>query len=133
MHKRKLGNKLESIAVKFLISKGYIFLQNNVHLGRIGEIDLVMKSLESEIVLVEVKGADIRRRIRAAENLHAGKLRQLRLLSEIYAAREGLDSRLRGNDGGGVRMDAVCIEFSIKNKAIKVESIEHFDNILQYS
>lgn len=50
----KTGALGESLAVKFLLSKGYEVIETNVRLLKLGEIDIVAKEKET-IVFVEVK------------------------------------------------------------------------------
>ncbi len=51
--RRKLGDKGEAIAAKFLIKKGFQLIDHNVHAPG-GEIDLIMRH-NDEWVFVEVK------------------------------------------------------------------------------
>lgn len=51
--RKKLGNRGEKIAAKFLRKQGYRIIEKNYH-SRLGEIDIVAKEDES-IVFVEVK------------------------------------------------------------------------------
>jgi len=51
--RKKLGNRGEKIAAKFLRKQGYQIIEKNYH-SRLGEIDIVAKEDES-IVFVEVK------------------------------------------------------------------------------
>jgi putative endonuclease len=51
--RKKLGNRGEKIAAKFLRKQGYRIIEKNYH-SRLGEIDIVAKENES-IVFVEVK------------------------------------------------------------------------------
>ena len=51
---RKLGFQSEAQAIQYLNGLGYSFISKNVHSVR-GEIDLVVKGSQNEIVFVEVK------------------------------------------------------------------------------
>ena len=54
MNTREIGLIQEEIALNFLLNKGYTLVKKNFRLGRIGEIDIVMKD-KHIFVFIEVK------------------------------------------------------------------------------
>ncbi len=55
LHNKKVGNKGESIAEKFLLDKGYTIVEKNFHFGKDGEIDIIAIDKNDVLVFIEVK------------------------------------------------------------------------------
>ena len=76
MNKRTFGSSSEQLAIKYLKSEGYLFLdRNNYFKG--GEIDIIMQE-DDFIVFVEVKSLGADRIITIYETLSQTKKRRLR-------------------------------------------------------
>jgi putative endonuclease len=54
MNKKEFGKKGENLAINFLKKKQYTILENNFQ-KRSGEIDIIAKDFNGEIVFIEVK------------------------------------------------------------------------------
>lgn len=53
MNKKEIGNKYETLAIQYLISKGYTILEHNYR-NKMGEIDILAMDRDT-IVAIEVK------------------------------------------------------------------------------
>jgi putative endonuclease len=51
------GRKGESLALTWLLSRGYTLRESNYRFGRHGELDLIMDAPDGDIVFVEVKSS----------------------------------------------------------------------------
>ncbi len=80
--RRKLGDKGEAIAAKFLISKGFELIDHNVHAPG-GELDLIMKQ-NDEWVFVEVKTRRSHAYGTAAESITFTKIKRMLAAIEHY-------------------------------------------------
>lgn len=81
------GRYFESLAVDYLLQKGWLLLEKNWHC-REGELDLVMQD-EEGLVFVEVKGRKSRSFGSVVESLTTAKVRRMkRTVSRWRAARQ---------------------------------------------
>jgi len=115
MNTRKIGSEGEDMAIDFLANLDYVIIERNVHLGKIGEIDIVAcDPKDGCVVFVEVKYNRASQGSFAAPEFRCGasKMRQLVKLAQIYIKRNNLY-------GKPVRIDVIAID---KN------GIRHFKN-----
>lgn len=80
--RRKLGDKGEAIAAKFLINKGFELIDHNVHAPG-GELDLIMKQ-DEEWVFVEVKTRRSNAFGSALESISSQKINRMLSAIEHY-------------------------------------------------
>lgn len=80
--RRKLGDKGEAIAAKYLMGKGLEFIDHNVHAPG-GELDLIMKD-KDEFVFVEVKTRKSHAYGSAIESFTAQKMQRMFLAIDHY-------------------------------------------------
>ncbi len=82
--KKKIGNKGEELAEKFLLQKNYKIIEKNYRFGK-GEIDIVCEDLENKsLVFVEVKS---RTNLNFGDPIYAltrSKMGQLRKIADAY-------------------------------------------------
>ena len=116
--RKKLGNRGEKIAAKFLRKQGYQIIEKNYH-SRLGEIDIVAKEDES-IVFVEVKTRCSTDFGLPEEALSYDKRRRLSKLALGYLAHR----RIKDTN---CRFDVVSILMDT-NKVRKVKHIELIKN-----
>ena len=84
-HNGKIGKIGEDLAAIFLEKSGYKVLERNFR-TKLGEIDMVCISSvdgKSKIHIVEVK-TSMSLWVRPEENMHAGKLRKVARMAELY-------------------------------------------------
>lgn len=90
--KRKFGDIGEEIAVEFLKKKGYKIIERNFQV-KAGEIDIVAKKPDGDMVFFEVKavkGNDGFAFVRAAQNVHWQKQKRLLKAAQIYLRQKNL-------------------------------------------
>src|SRR3989344_8174198 len=87
--KRKVGDIGEGIACKYLVSKGYIVIEQN-YWKPWGEIDIIAEKGEN-LIFIEVKsvssesGASVSRgMLRPEENMHSSKVKRLHRAIQTY-------------------------------------------------
>lgn len=121
----KIGKKGELEAVEYLKKLGYKILNKNWFNKkgkRLGEIDIVAKDKNDEIVFVEVKSREIKdcnENINPEEQIGYYKMIKLQKIAESYINENNLwDSNWR--------FDAVSVIFYLDSENSK---IEHFENI----
>lgn len=115
--RRKLGDKGEAIAAKFLIEKGFELIDHNVHAPG-GELDLIMKE-NGKWVFVEVKTRRCHFYGTAAESVDTRKIsRMLAAIEHYFLVRNKL------SDIPLFRIDVVAVE-------VRGEKFfcEHFPNV----
>ena len=79
---RKLGDKGEAIAAKYLMGKGFELIDHNVHAPG-GELDLIMKQAD-EWIFVEVKTRRSHAYGTAAESVGPRKIKRMLAAIEHY-------------------------------------------------
>ncbi|MEK7567624.1 MAG: YraN family protein [Patescibacteria group bacterium] len=114
--KRKIGDLGESIAIKYLESKGFKLLERN-YLKPWGEIDIICKKgnnlyfIEVKTVTHETSG------FKAEENVHPFKLRRLERTINSYLLE-------KGEGESDWQMDLIVVILDKENKKAKVKYIE---------
>ena len=104
MSNRETGILGESIALRYLVHKGYEIVERN-HRTRHGEIDLILRDAGS-LVFVEVKARRGREFGDPLEAVTPGKQARVRLMAEAYLAERGPEFA-EGFDE--IRFDAVGV------------------------
>jgi putative endonuclease len=102
--KRATGQAGEAAAERYLKRQGFKLLHRNLHLGRAGELDLVMEH-GGVLVFVEVKARLAGETLGGFVNINDAKQRKLWELGQLYLQRHPATWR-------GVRFDAVEVEFA---------------------
>jgi putative endonuclease len=122
--RRKLGDKGEAIAAKFLIGKGFELVDHNVHAPG-GELDLIMKQ-DDEWVFVEVKTRRSHKYGTAIESVGTQKIkRMLAAIEHYFLVRNELA------DIPIFRIDIVAVE--VKNERFFCEHFSHIEGPEEYS
>jgi len=98
----RAGKEGERLAAHYLETHGYRILATNVHLGKLGEIDIVAEEA-GDLVIVEVKARRARGEYSAFLNITPAKRRKLVMLAKAYGARRGVEGR-------SIRFDVVGVE-----------------------
>lgn len=117
-HNKEIGMRGENIAVKHLLSQGYVILERNYR-SRHGEIDIVSKH-NNTIVFVEVKTRSSLSYGRPIESIDYKKIKHLQYTAQGYMQWKGLYNQ-------GCRFDAIEVvigSFGTKPK------INHIQNII---
>ncbi|MBL0332433.1 MAG: YraN family protein [Chlorobiota bacterium] len=118
MNTREIGLIQEEIALNFLLNKGYTLVKKNFRLGRIGEIDIVMKD-KHIFVFIEVKSRFNNKYGGSELAVSIGKRKQVRKVAEGFVQIMNLE-----NFEG--RFDIVAIDY-LDNISSK-PSINHIVN-----
>ena len=87
MSSRETGILGESLALRYLVDKGYEVLERNYR-TRYGEIDLILRNTNA-LVFVEVKARRGRGLGDPLEAVTPGKQARVRLMAEAYLAERG--------------------------------------------
>jgi putative endonuclease len=101
---RVLGNRGESLAAEFLRRRGFKILARQVHIGRMGEIDLICK-YRGILVFVEVKARTTAIHGTPEESVTPWKRERLRRAVQGYLARHRLAEV-------NYRVDVVAVDFA---------------------
>lgn len=80
---RDSGNKGEKIAINYLTSLGYKIIKQNFHFGKVGEIDIICKDVDT-LVFVEVKFRKSDSYGSAIEGVTKSKINSLKKVAEGY-------------------------------------------------
>lgn len=124
--KRELGDLGEDLAVRYLESRKYKILERN-YLKPYGEIDIVAKKGGS-IYFVEVKSFKTKdykgdwfshenSGLRAEDNLHTKKIKNLEKVISVYLLENGEYSSL------DIKFIAIVVEINTLNKRAKIRII----------
>jgi len=116
----KKGKEGEEIAKKFLLEKGFEWIESN-YLNKLGEIDLIM-SHEDWLVFVEVKLKIGDKFGTPEEMISNGKLNRIRRIAEGFLLLESPISKKFSK----YRIDAVCI---VLNEDKTTKKINHYENL----
>ena len=126
---QKLGELGESIAERFILSKGFKILERN-HTRRYGEIDIIAKK-GNKIHFFEVKSVSYETKnnyssllgnvthetfIRPEENMHPKKLEGLYRTIAVYMSYKGQRDW---------QLDLLCVYIDKDNKTAKVKLLEN--------
>ena len=116
---RKFGDIGEDIAIKFLIDRGYSFIERNYR-KKYGEIDLVFKKGKKHI-FVEVKTRDKQalNTFLPEDSVNYLKARKLRRICEIYLSEHNLFPE------AGWQIDVIAVTIDKMNKSAKIRHIEN--------
>ena len=82
---RRVGGEGEYRAQQYLITKGYTIITTNFEVGK-GEIDLIARDLEGELVFVEVKYVRTTHYGSAAGKVTPSKLTTIKRVAQYYLA-----------------------------------------------
>ncbi len=116
--KSDLGKLGEDLACKYLKKKGYKIVERN-YWQPWGELDIVARSPEKVLVLVEVKTVSGPEPLITAENqMTPAKLIKSRRAAELYAN----GSKLLNNKGWRIDLVAVTVE---EDRA----TVKHYENV----
>ncbi len=115
---RSIGNLGEAIAAKYLIGKGYKFIEKNFH-AQGGEIDLIFKSPDEKIyIFVEVKTRQNNKYGDPKEFIDKNKLKKI-----LTAGHDYFTKKLKLKTPKYSRIDGVFVRFH--NKKAYCEHIEN--------
>jgi Holliday junction resolvase-like predicted endonuclease len=89
LNKRQFGSTRELLVRNYLFKHGYKLLEANYYIGNLGEIDLIVKSIEKELVFVEVR-SHTTDTIHSSQILSAKKLKRLQFLARLWLKKQGL-------------------------------------------
>src|SRR3989344_2498952 len=103
MNNRSTGNFGEELACKFLQKQGYKILERNFRI-RGGELDIVAKDKNGDIVFVEVKARNTHEYGDPAESISPWKIRFLIRAVQFYLLKNNLIDK-------PYRIDAIIIDF----------------------
>ena len=82
---KDLGKKGEDLAVDFLIKKDYTIIERNYNFEKMGEIDIIAKDHEKEVlVFVEVKTRFNLNYGEPEYGVTESKIKQIKKIAEIY-------------------------------------------------
>lgn len=110
-----LGREGEAEAERYLRSHGYSILARN-HRHKQGELDLIAKSTQGELVFIEVKAGRAQHFGSPAERVHGLKQYRLQRLAETYVHEHGLHD-------SPMRFDVIAVNFTQE-----ASTLEHFEN-----
>ena len=102
--RQRLGAQGEQLAADWYVARGYRVVARNWRC-REGELDLVVRAEDGDLVFCEVKTRSSDRFGVPAEAVTPAKQRRLRMLAARYLAAQG--DRRTGR--GGVRFDVVAV------------------------
>lgn len=119
--KRQIGDLGEKIAANFLVKHSYTILEKN-YLKRWGEIDIIAKSKEGELIFVEIKTRNVavNNQLYYPEDA-VNYLKQNKLIktAETYLYERKI------SENTPWRIDVISIEM---NKNTRTAKIKHFIN-----
>ena len=116
-HNTRVGSGGEELAERHLRTGGYRILGRNVHVGRLGEIDLIAER-GGRIVFVEVKARFGSGYGRPEEALTVAKRLHFRRAIQAWLLRRGLT-------GVPHRADVIAIDFAAMPPAVRhLEAVE---------
>lgn len=123
--KRKIGDKGEEVACKYLEKKGYIVLERNFWKPW-GEIDIVAKKA-SILSFIEVKtvsrnlsqGDISRETFRPEDNVHPTKLKRLYRAIQTYTLQKKVPENTQW------QIDVVCVYLDFATHKARVELLEN--------
>lgn len=115
--RRRLGNKGEIIAARFLEKEGYKILAHQFK-ARAGEIDLVVEK-NGELVFVEVKTRKNLRFGYPEDSVNRNKICRMVMAGQSYLEKLGLNDR-------PFRLDVIAVIFG-SNQAYEIKHLEGVD------
>lgn len=121
--KRKFGDFGESIAVKFLVKRGFFVVEKN-YLKPWGEIDIIAKK-GGGFHFVEVKTSESSRSnvihettIKPEDNLHPKKLERMHKAVRTYCIEKGISEET-------ISIDAIIVRIDNEHKKARVVYMEN--------
>lgn len=115
--KKRLGDLGETSACQLLASKDWLILERNWRAGRIGEIDIVARTPESQLVAVEVKTRcrhpddPLDWQSSGFASINARKKKKLRAMAAIYANFRQAEQ--------SVRIDCILVDFALSSASFR--------------
>lgn len=110
LNKRSIGSKGESLAAEFLQKAGYSIRDRNIHVGRLGEIDIIAEN-EKTLVFIEVKLSKKNALFDPIYKVTPSKQARLFKIAEIYLSDKQIEK--------DIRFDVITIIQGKKNADIK--------------
>lgn len=93
--RKRLGNRGEEIAVKYLLKKGYYILDRNFY-TRWGELDIICSDSDNSVIFVEVKTRRSTKYGFPEEAITLGKQQKIKKAALIYlSSKKGLFKEIR--------------------------------------
>lgn len=116
------GQQGEQIAADFLKNNGYTILEMNFKNNsgrRLGEIDIIAKDKNGELVFVEVKTREYQKykNTLPEENITRDKLRKLSKIANAYLYQNNLKD-------ADYRFDAISVWLDFETRSAKVKHIK---------
>lgn len=117
--KKQLGDFGESAACEFLQGKGWAIVERNFRAGKIGEIDIIALTAESQLVAVEVKTRcrnpqyELDWQSTGFAAIDARKQKKLKAMAAIYA------NFRRPQHKGSLRIDCILVDLPLSNKTFR--------------
>ena len=116
--KRNIGDTGESVACKYLESKGFKILERN-YLRPWGEIDIIAERAK-KLYFIEVKAVSREKsEFRPEENVHPAKLKRLHRAIQTYL----LDHKVPHETDW--QIDVACAYLDFSSRKARVEMIEN--------
>ena len=120
------GSKGEKVAANYLLAQGYELLEANYFNERgyqWGEIDLVVKNKQGDIIFVEVKTrknfkTESNDDIVPEENINNAKIRKIQKLAWMFLKENGWEEK-------NWRIDAVGVIFNYVSRRIEIRHIKY--------
>jgi putative endonuclease len=116
------GEKGEILAANYLIANGYKIIEKNYYNSRgyrLGEIDLIGKNSQDEIIFFEVKTRTTKgREVVPEESVTRHKLQKIFKIAHYFLREKDL---LEVN----WRVDFIGVIFNLKNKKASIRHIKH--------
>lgn len=116
MNKRQIGKKYETLAVDYLMEKGYIILEQNYQ-NKLGEIDIIAKD-GNTLVAIEVKYRGNEQYGNPLEAVHLSKQKKISRAFLMYYTSHGYLQDIP------CRFDVIAVD--------KQQKIVHIQNAFDY-
>ncbi len=121
-----IGNKGEKVAANYLLAQGYKLLEANYFNDKgyqWGEIDLIVKNKQGDIIFVEVKTrknfkTENNDDIVPEENINNAKIVKIQKLAWIFLKENGLEEK-------NWRIDAVGVIFNYVSRKIEIRHTKY--------
>lgn len=111
---KSVGDRGESIAVDFLIGRGYSILEKNWRF-RHKEIDIIARD-DSELVIVEVKSRTGEMVENIVDTIDRRKIKNLVIAANAYVLKRGVDLN--------IRFDIIVVIFKDKRGEVNINHIK---------
>lgn len=118
-NKRKFGDIGEDIAIRFLIDRGYCFIERNYR-KKYGEIDLIFtKGNRHVFIEVKTREKQASSAFLPEDSVNYAKARKLRRICEIYLSERNLFPE------EGWQIDVIAVTIDKTTKSAKIRHIEN--------